>query len=63
MQKLLSVNSSFVMVVFKVLKINLLTMASFAVFYRVFVVNIPFLGLRRHWPGCSRQASIAHQGN
>ena len=48
MQKLLSVNSSFVMVVFKVLKINLLAMVSFAVFYRVLVVNIPFFGLRRH---------------
>lgn len=48
MQKLLSVNSSFTMTVFKVLKINLLTMVSFAAFCRVLVVNIPFLGLRRH---------------
>ena len=63
MQKLLSANSSFVLTVFNVLKINLLTMVSFAVFYRVLVVNIPFLGLRRHYPGCSHQASVAHQGN
>ena len=48
MQKLLSANSSFVLTVFNVLKINLLTMVSFVVFYRVLVVNIPFFGLRRH---------------
>lgn len=34
MQKLLSANSSFALVVFKVLKINLLTMVNFVVFSR-----------------------------
>ena len=63
MQKLLSANSSFVMVVFKALKIKGLPMVDFTVFYRVLVVDIPFWGLRWHQPACSRQASVAHQGN